>query len=122
MNPTIDKNPIRLVSLLFLIGFLAIPATAYFKANWSPATLFGFVGIVCNLFGTLWIASGVYMFSTDVKHLKNGNKNRSKLLSHIGEILTSASRVIPWGIAYIVLGSLYQMLALIGVQLKWFGS
>ena len=115
-----DSNPIRFLALIILLFFGSIPFIFLFKDWWSPDTAFNLVGIVCNLVGALWIASGVYLFSEDMKHLQSGNHARSKFSKKLALLLESASNVIPFGILYLILGSFYQALALVGKELNWF--
>ena len=113
-----DRNPIRFIAVLalFLLGGLSF--YLHFSHNWSIPTAFNLVGIVCNAVGALWIASGVYLFSQEKSHLQNGNPSRNKYAKRLAELLVSASRVIPLGVLYVLLGSAYQAVVIIGLELK----
>lgn len=115
-----DRNPIRFFAVIVLILLGSISFYLYLGRNWSITTAFNLIGIVCNAVGALWIASGVYLFSQEKEHLRNGNPSRNKYAKKLAELLVSASRVIPLGVLYILLGSTYQAAVLIGVELKWF--
>lgn len=115
-----DRNPIRFFAVLVLIALGGLSFYLYFGRGWSISTAFNLVGIVCNAVGALWIASGVYLFSQEKSHLANGNPSRNKYAKKLAELLVSASKVIPLGVLYILLGSAYQAVVLVGVELKWF--
>jgi len=115
-----DRNPIRFFAVLFLLCLGSLSFYLWIGRNWSISTAFNLIGIVCNAVGALWIASGVYLFSQEKEHLRNGNPSKNKYAKKLAELLISASKVIPLGILYILLGSTYQAVVLIGVELKWF--
>lgn len=115
-----DTNPIRLIAVVVLIILGSLAFYLHFGRSWSIQTSFNLIGIVCNSVGALWIASGVYLFSTEKNHLQNGNPSRNKYAKRLAELLVSASRVIPLGVIYILLGSIYQATVLIGSELNWF--
>ncbi|MCQ4267416.1 hypothetical protein U8L64_10025 [Pseudomonas sp. FIP_A4] len=115
-----DRNPIRFFAVIFLLLLGGLSFYLYFGRNWSITTAFNLIGIVCNAAGALWIASGVYLFSQEKEHLQKGNPTRNKYAKKLAELLVSASRVIPLGVLYILLGSTYQAFVLIGTELKWF--
>ncbi len=115
-----DRNPIRFFAVLILISLCSLSFYLHFGYGWAISTSFNLIGIVCNTVGALWIASGVYLFSQEKEHLRNGKPSRNKYAKKLAELLVSASKVIPLGVIYIILGSLYQSVVLIGVELEWF--
>lgn len=115
-----DRNPIRFVAIFILALLGSLAFYLYFSRHWSIQTVFNLIGLVCNSVGTLWIASGVYLFSTEKDHLKNGSPSRSNYAKRLAVLLVSASRVIPLGVIYILLGSTFQAVVLVGTELKWF--
>lgn len=115
-----DRNPIRFVAVLVLIALGGLSFYLYLCQGWSISTAFNLVGVVCNAVGALWLASGVYLFSQEKLHLENGNPSRNKYAKKPAKLLVSASRVIPLGVLYVLIGSTYQAVVLIGVELKWF--
>ena len=115
-----DTNPIRVFALLVFIIPAALVFYFSFRQNWSISTTFNLIGILCNFVGTLLIASGVYLFSTDRNMVQNGNPIRNKYVKKFADLFVSASRVIPLGVIFIFLGSAFQAMVLLGVELRWF--
>lgn len=115
-----DKNPLRIFATILLVALCGVSFYLAIFHDWSIPTAFNFVGIVCNLVGALWIASGVYIFSVDKNHLEKVNPNKGKYSKKIAELMSEASRTIPLGVLYILIGSGYQLFVVVGTELNWF--
>ena len=114
-----DKNPIRIAAVILLAILIGIAYILFFVLDWPISISFNIVGITFNLIGTLWIASGVYLFFSEQNHLQKGNPSRNKHNKHIASLLSSASRTIPLGVGCIFIGAVFQIFILVGEQLKW---
>ena len=115
-----DKNPIRVFAVLVFIIPSAVVFYFSFRQNWSISTTFNLIGILCNFVGTLLVASGVYLFNTDKNYVQNGNPTKNKYVKKFAELFVSASRVIPLGVLFFFIGSAFQAIVLLGVELRWF--
>ena len=115
-----DRNPIRIFAVTILVLLCCISFYLAIYESWSIATAFNFIGIISNLIGTLWIASGVYLLNSDKDHLTKVSPSKAKYSKRLAELLSAASRTIPLGVLYILLGSSYQLFVVIGTELKWF--
>lgn len=111
-------NPFRIAAVLAAL-FALLFFWLYHHNTLSLITTFNVVGAMCNLSGTLWIASGVYLLKSDLMHLNNGNPARNKYSLKLASLLTSGSSAIPIGTVYIIVGSAFQIFSTIGAELKW---
>jgi uncharacterized membrane protein SirB2 len=112
-----NSSHIVIIVILLALIFIAIYLGIY---KWTIPSAFTYLGIVCNLTGTLWIASGVYLLSKDRESLKNGKPASHKNSKNVSKLLLSASRTIPFGIAYILVGAGAQLIVAVGTQLNYF--
>lgn len=105
-----DNNPIRTWTAIGLLVLIAVEVYLYFSWGWPFPLLFSITGTVCATVGSLWLASGVYLFASDQQLLLNGNPHRSKMMRKLASIVQSSARTVRLGVVYILLGAAIQII------------
>lgn len=104
-------NFLQLGALFFVLALGSLLVYLILCRDWPVAITIGMWGTICNLFGVIWIASGVFLFRIERFNLNVAKLDASENYISIKEILLSGSKVLPAGILYTVIGTIASLLS-----------
>lgn len=108
----IDEKPLTWFSVFFAL--FAVGAMACIPLRgWDPQATFNVAGILCVLTGTILLAGGVKLSRSEIEFLALKIEKKDKHIKKIGGMLVAASKVVNFGLAYILLGSILQVISTI---------